>query len=272
MRGTLPKGRYEFGLIAQTETGKSYEGITTVDYAHIRPINLYRSSAFYIEAVDITIPTTLSVVYVRGVGDGVATSLRQLGIPTAVLSPEELAVADLSRFSTLVIGPRAYEAHKELVTYNNRILDFAKKGGTVVVQYGQTEMTRPGIMPYPIGLTSPAARVTDESAPVTVLDPRSKVIAGPNKIGADDWKEWVQERGLYMPTTIDPHYATPLEMHDPNEPENKGAVLVTPLGKGTYVYTTLSLLRQIPGGIDGGARLFVNLLSVGLDQPKKVTP
>ena len=272
MRGTLPKGRYEFGLIAQTETGKSYEGITTVDYAHIRPINLYRSSAFYIEAVDITIPTTLSVVYVRGVGDGVATSLRQLGIPTAVLSPEELAVADLSRFSTLVIGPRAYEAHKELVTYNNRILDFAKKGGTVVVQYGQTEMTRPGIMPYPIGLTSPAARVTDENAPVTVLDPRSKVIAGPNKIGADDWKEWVQERGLYMPTTIDPHYATPLEMHDPNEPENKGAVLVTPLGKGTYVYTTLSLLRQIPGGIDGGARLFVNLLSVGLDQPKKVTP
>ncbi|MBI3569447.1 MAG: DUF4350 domain-containing protein [Gemmatimonadetes bacterium] len=93
-------------------------------------------------------------------GDVVAPYLRQLGIPVMMLSPEELAVADLARFSTLVIGPRAYEAHRELVTYNSRILDFARKGGTVVVQYGQGEMTRPGIMPYPIGLTQPAARVT----------------------------------------------------------------------------------------------------------------
>ncbi len=272
LRGALKAGRYEFGLIAETETGKSYEGITTVDYPHIRPINLYHSSAFWLQAVDITIPATLSVVYVQGVGDVVAGYLRQLGIPLAVLSPEELAVADLGRFSTLVIGPRAYEAHKELVTYNQRILDFARKGGTVVVQYGQNEMTRPGIMPYPIALTAPAARVTVEDVPVTVLDPKSRVVNGPNKIGADDWANWLQERALYMPSTIDPHYATPLEMHDPNEPENRGAVLVTPLGKGMYVYTTLSLLRQIPGGIPGGPRLFVNLLSVGLDQPKKVTP
>ncbi|MBI3569446.1 MAG: hypothetical protein HY084_14695 [Gemmatimonadetes bacterium] len=105
-----------------------------------------------------------------------------------------------------------------------------------------------------------------------MLDARSRVVSGPNKIGDADWADWVQDRALYMPTTIDPHYATPLEMHDPGEPENKGAVLVTPLGKGMYVYTTLSLLRQIPGGIPGGPRLFVNLLSVGLDQPKKVTP
>lgn len=272
LRGSLKAGRYAFGIVAETEMGKVFEGITTIDYPHIRPINLYHSSAFWLQAVDITIPPTLSVVYVQGVGDVVAPYLRQLGIPLAVLSPEELAVADLSRFSTLVIGPRAYEAHKELVTYNHRILDFARKGGTVVVQYGQNEMARPGIMPYPIGFTQPAARVTVEDVPVTVLDPRSRMLNGPNRIGAADWADWVQERALYMPSTIDPHYATPLEMHDPGEPENKGAVLITPLGKGMYVYTTLSLLRQIPGGIPGGPRLFVNLLSVGLDQPKKVTP
>lgn len=272
LRGALTAGRYEFGIIAESETGKVYEGITTAGYPHIRPINLYHSSAFWLQAVDITIPATLSVAYVQGVGDAVAPYLRQLGIPLAVLSPDELAVADLSRFSTMVIGPRAYEAHKELVRYNHRILDFARNGGTVVVQYGQNEMARPGIMPYPIGFTSPAARVTVEDVPVTVLDPRSRILNAPNRIGAADWAGWVQERALYMPSIIDAHYATPLEMHDPGEPENKGAVLITPLGKGTYVYTTLSLLRQIPGGIPGGPRLFVNLLSVGLDQPKKVTP
>ena len=272
LRGTLKPGRYEFGLIAMTETGKSYEGITAIEYPHIRPINLYRSSALYLQAVEISIPTTLAVAYVQGVGDVVATYLRQLGIPVAIISPEELAVTDLSRFSTLVVGPRAYEAHKALVTYNNRVLDFAKKGGTVVVQYGQNEMARPGIMPYPVAFTAPAARVTIEEAPVTVLDSRARLLNGPNKIGDDDWADWVQERALYMPSTIDAHYATPLEMHDPNEPENKGAVLVTPLGKGTYVYTTLSLFRQIPGGVNGGPRLFVNLLSIGLDLPKKVQP
>ena len=274
IRGTLKAGRYTFGIVAESETGRSFEGMRTIEYPHIRPIHVYRSSALYLQAVDITIPATLSVAYVQGVGDEVASYLRQLGVPLAVISPEELAVVDLSRFSTLVVGPRAYDAHKELVTYNKRVLDFAKNGGTVVVQYGQTEMTRPGVMPYPIALTSPAARVTIEEAPVTVLDAKSRLLNTPNKIAAADWADWVQERGLYMPSTIDPRYQSPLEMHDPNEPENKGALLMTPLGKGMYVYTTLSLFRQIPGGVPGGPRLFVNILSAGLENPapKRVQP
>jgi LmbE family N-acetylglucosaminyl deacetylase len=274
VRGTLKAGRYTFGIIAQSETGRSFEGMRTIEYPHIRPIHLYRSSALYLQAVDITIPATLSVAYVQGVGDEVAAYLRQLGVPLSVISPAELAVVDLSRYSTLVIGPRAYDAHKELITYSKRVLDFAKNGGTVVVQYGQTEMTRPGVMPYPIALTSPAARVTIEEAPVTVLDAKSRLLNTPNKITDADWADWVQERGVYMPSTIDPHYQTPLEMHDPNEPDNKGALLMTPLGKGMYVYTTLSLFRQIPGGVPGGPRLFVNILSAGLENPapKKVQP
>jgi LmbE family N-acetylglucosaminyl deacetylase len=274
IRGTLKPGRYAFGVVAQSETGRSFEGIRTIEYPHIRPIHLYRSSALYLQAVDITIPATLSVAYVQGVGDEVASYLRQLGVPLSVISPEELAVVDLSRYSTLVVGPRAYDAHKALITYNKRVFDFAKNGGTVVVQYGQTEMTRPGVMPYPIALTSPAARVTIEEAPVTVLDAKSRLLNTPNKIVDSDWADWVQERSVYMPSTIDPRYQTPLEMHDPNEPENKGALLMTPLGKGVYVYTTLSLFRQILGGVPGGARLFVNMLSAGLENPapKKVRP
>jgi hypothetical protein len=142
------------------------------------------------------------------------------------------------------------------------------------VQYGQDIATL-GVMPFPV-TTPRTSRVTDEDAPVTILEPRSRVLNSPNKIGKDDWSDWVQERGLYMPTVIDPHYSTPLEMHDPGEPENKGALLVAPLGKGTYVFTSLSLFRQIPGGVPGGMRLFVNLLSAGIEPeraaPKKVIP
>ena len=268
LRGSLKPGRYEFGVYGETQDGARYaEGFREIVYAHIRPIRMYHSSALYLQAVDITVPANLSVAYVQGVGDVVATYLRQLGIPVAILSPSELGVTDLTRFSTIVVGTRAYGANRELVTYNGRLFDFARKGGTLIVQYGQNEMMRPGVMPYPIQLNRPtAARVTEEDAPVTILDQKSKVLNWPNRIGETDWANWVQERALYMPSIIDPHYATPLEMHDPREADNKGAVLITPLGKGTYIYTTLSLFRQIPGGVPGGPRLFVNLLSAGLDE------
>jgi LmbE family N-acetylglucosaminyl deacetylase len=268
VRGQLKAGRYEFGVIAATPMGKYAEGFTSVEYPHIRPIRLYRSSALYLQAVDIVVPATLSVAYVQGVGDDVAKSLRQFGIPVAVVQPAELPLLDLSRFTTVVVGPRAYEAHRELVAYNARLLDFARKGGTVVVQYGQQEMTRPGLLPYPIALGRPAQRVTEEDAPVTVLDTRSRILTTPNRIGESDWADWVQERALYMPSTIDAHWSTPIEMHDPGEPPNNGALLVAPVGKGMYVYTTLALFRQVPSGVPGGPRLLVNLLSAGLESER----
>jgi LmbE family N-acetylglucosaminyl deacetylase len=276
LRGSLKAGRSVFGVYAETWDGAKYaEGFREIDYAHIRPIRIYHSSAFYVQAVDITVPAGLSVAYVQGVGDVVALYLRQLGIPVAVLSPSEIDLADLSRYSTVVVGTRAYQANHQLIAYNSRLFDFARKGGTLIVQYGQNEMMGPGVMPYPVRLNRPtAARVTEEDAPVTILDPKSRVLNWPNRIGDADWANWVQERALYMPSVIDPHYATPLEMHDPKEPDNKGALLITPLGKGMYIYTTLSLFRQIPGGVPGGPRLFVNLLSAGLDErvAQKVQP
>jgi LmbE family N-acetylglucosaminyl deacetylase len=274
VRGQLKAGRYEFGIIAETENGRYMDGFKAVEYGHIRPIRMYRYSAIYLQAVEINIPATLSVAYITGVGDNVAPFLRQLGIPVTIISAEELPVVDLGRFSTVVVGTRAYEAHRELVAYNARLLDFAKKGGTLVVQYGQDIATL-GVMPYPV-TTPRTSRVTEEDAPVTVLDPKSRLLNSPNKIGDSDWKEWVQERGLYMPTVVDPHYSTPLEMHDPGEPEIKGGLLITALGKGTYIFTSLALFRQIPAGVTGGPRLFVNLLSAGLDPeraaPKKIQP
>jgi LmbE family N-acetylglucosaminyl deacetylase len=274
VRGQLKADRYEFGIIAETENGRYMDGFKAVEYGHIRPIRMYRFSAIWLQAVDITIPATLSVAYIQGVGDNVAPFLRQLGIPVTIISAEELPVVDLGRFSTVVIGPRAYEAHRELVAYNARLLDFARKGGTLVVQYGQ-DLATIGVMPYPV-TTPRTSRVTVEEAPVTILEPKSRVLNSPNRIGDADWKDWVQERGLYMPTVADPHYSTPLEMHDPGEPDIKGAVLITPLGKGMYVFTSLALFRQIPGGVPGGPRLFVNLLSAGLERdraaPKRVIP
>ena len=160
-----------------------------------------------------------------------------------------------------MLGPRAYEASAALVANNAVLMRFVRDGGTIVTQYGQYEYAQPGILPYSITLTRPADRVTDETAPVRVLDPSSPLLATPNRIVESDFSHWVQERSLYMPHTFDPRYHALFSMNDPGEPPNDAAVLVAPVGKGTYVYTTLSFFRQLPAGNPGAARLFINLLS-----------
>jgi hypothetical protein len=211
--------------------------------------------------VNVQVAAGLNVAYIPGVGDNVAPMLEQLGVPVTIVEPEKVAAADLSRFTTVVVGPRAYESSPALVAANPKLLDFARHGRTLVVQYGQFEMANPGMMPYPVTIVRPGDRVTEEDAPVRVTDPTSPLLSIPNRIGPDDWTGWVQERSLYMPRTHDPRYRTLLSMNDTGEQPNDAAILVAPLGSGTYVYTTLALFRQLPAGVPGGARLFVNLLS-----------
>jgi hypothetical protein len=189
--------------------------------------------------------------------------LETLGIPVTVLDPASLASANLGKFGAIVVGTRAYQASADLKANNKRLLDYARNGGTLVVQYGQYEMGDPGVMPYPVTLSRPADRVTDENAPVRVLSPASPILNIPNKIGDADWVGWVQERSTYMPRTFDEHYKPVVSINDPGEPPNNAGILVAPLGKGTYVYATLAFFRQLPAGVPGAARLFVNLLAAG---------
>jgi hypothetical protein len=140
------------------------------------------------------------------------------------------------------------------------------------VQYGQNEIQTPGILPYPVTLGRPAARVTDETAPVTVLAPGASLLASPNRITDSDFRDWVQERSTYMPTTADPHYQRVFEMHDPGEPPNENAVLIVPIGKGAYVYNTLALFRQLPSGVPGAARIFLNLIAADGKAPASSLP
>jgi hypothetical protein len=232
-----------------------------VDYDHIRPLRLYRPSELALQAVDVALPPRASIAYVQGVGDNVAPTLAQLGLAVTMLDPAAIPTTDLSRFTAVVIGQRAYDASEALFASNPRLLEWVRSGGTMVVQGGQYEMMRPGVMPYPVAIARPTARVTHPEAPVAVVEPGAGVLSAPNRIGASDFADWVQERARYLPQSFDPAYHAPLSTQDPGDPPNRGTLLVAPYGKGTYVYTTLSFFRQLPAGNPGAARLFVNLLA-----------
>lgn len=261
LTGTLPPGRVLLRATATHEGVAATTGYVALSYEHITPQHVYGASGMYLSAVSVKLPPRARVGYIVGVGDHGVEALQQLDVPVEPLEPAALATADLSRFTSIVVGPRAYEANEELVRRNARLLDYAAKGGTLVVQYGAQDMSRYPVTPYPLEWTRPAARVTREDAAVRVVQPSSPLLTQPNAIGAADWSGWVQERATYMPSTIDPRYRAPLAMHDPEEPDNTGALLEAPVGRGRYVYVTLALFRQLPAGVPGAARLLLNLVN-----------
>jgi LmbE family N-acetylglucosaminyl deacetylase len=260
---TARPGVYQVKAAALAGRERSEGSLVVIDYPHIRPRAVTHASAAEIRAARIALPKLARVGYVRGASDRVPEALAAVGIPLELLGPDTLARGDLSRYDAIVIGSRAYETDPALVTANGRLLDYARSGGLVIVQYQQYPFVNGSFAPYRFSIARPHDRVTDETAPVTVLEPSHPVFHVPNEIGPADWQGWVQERGLYFAHDWDASYTALLETHDPGDAPLSGGLLVASLGKGTYVYTGLSFFRQLPAGVPGAYRLFANLLALG---------
>ncbi len=258
--GRLAAGVHIVRAVVLDGAQRDSNGFIPIEYDHITPERMYRSADVSIQSVNVIVPAHATIGYVQGVGDNVADALRDLGVSVELLDPAALPTADLSRFSTIVVGPRAYQANQLLIDNNAYLLTYVRRGGNLVVQYGQNEMQRPGVMPYQISLGRPAARVTDEFAPVTIIEPRNALLDSPNKITNADFAGWIQERATYMPSSFDPRYSSMLKMNDPGEEPNSAGILTAAVGKGRYTYVTLALFRQLPAAVPGGARIFANLL------------
>ena len=263
----LPKGVkpgvYHLTAAALAGGIRSEGALAIIDYPHIRPRAVAHASTGEIRAARIALPTLTRAGYVRGASDRVPEALQAVGVPIEQLGPDTLARGDLAKYDAIVIGSRAYETEPALVASNGRLLDYVRAGGLVIVQYQQYPFVNGGFAPYRLAIARPHDRVTDETAAVTALDSSSPVLHVPNQIGPDDWRGWVQERGLYFAHDWDSAYTPLLEMHDPGEPPLQGGLLLATLGKGTYVYTGLSFFRQLPAGVPGAYRLFANLLALG---------
>jgi len=217
-------------------------------------------------ALDLNVPKNLRVGYITAEGEPIPEALRTLGLQVEMLDAQALAFGDLSKFNAIVVGVRAYELRPELPGANQRLLQYVSNGGTLVVQYNRDfAWNKEQYAPYPAKITNGPGgqlpRITDENSPVKFLKPDDPLLNRPNKITQDDFKGWVQERGLYYWTQFDPKYTAVLAMNDPGEPDLNGAVVYARYGKGMYIYTGIAFFREIPEGVPGAYRLFVNLLS-----------
>jgi len=211
---------------------------------------------------DLIVPEHLRVGYVAAENDPIPEILREAGVSVDLLDPIALAFNDLSGYDAIAVGIRAYELRSDLASSNHRLLEYAAAGGTLVVQYQRSvDWNRILPAPYPAKVGVPTLRITDRNSPVRVLAPQSPLLNFPNKIAAGDFEGWVQERGLYFLGDLDSRYTAILALRDPGEQDLTGGLVAAPVGKGTYIYTGLSFFRQLPAGVQGPLRLFVNLVS-----------
>jgi hypothetical protein len=212
--------------------------------------------------LDLVVPDKLRIGYISAGIDPLPELLRQLGIQVDMLDEVALAFGDLRPYRAIVVGIRAYELRGDVIRSNPRLLDYVAAGGTLVVQYQRDfAWNRLKPAPYPASMPPQTSRTTDENSPVRFLAPESPLLNFPNNVTLDDFKGWVQERGLYYWGTFDARYQPILAFRDPGEEEANGALVTAPVGKGTYIYTGISFFRQLPAGVPGAYRLFVNLLS-----------
>ena len=215
-----------------------------------------------VHVLDLKVPQDLHVGYITVESDPLPEMIAQLGIRVERVNEIELAFGDLSHYDSIVVGIRAYELRPDLPRANSRLLDYVKQGGTLLVQY-QRDFAWNRILPAPFPASMPesTARTTDANSPVHFLAPDSPLLNFPNKITLEDFKGWTQERGLYYWGKFDPHYQPILGLTDPGEEELNGALVTARVEKGVYIYTGLSFFRELPAGVPGAYRLFVNLLS-----------
>jgi len=263
---SLQEGRTEVRAVLEAGGKKYVEGYTLVTREDLGAAYYYQPAVQRVSVVDVRVPRDLKVGYIMGAGDDIPTVLEQLGMNVTMIPADKLTSEDLSKYQTIVLGIRAYDTQKGVIDNNKRLLDFVENGGRLVVQYNTLgsfgvpiDFNSGKYTPYPATLSR--ARVSVEEAPVAILDPANPIFHSPNEITQKDFEGWVQERGLYFMSQWDSNFTPLLESHDPGESEQKGGLLVAHYGKGTYIYTGYAFFRQLPAGVPGAVRLFVNLVA-----------
>jgi LmbE family N-acetylglucosaminyl deacetylase len=245
---------------------------TEIHYSHIPPLLLLPEARLKSVCVDLAIRGQ-QIGYLPGAGDSTAQCMEQMGYTVTTLSGADLIPDKLNRLDAVVVGVRAFNVRTDLADHVQALLDYVQNGGTLVEQYNTPQgLKTPRLGPYELQISPnlPPNRVTDETAPVTLLAPDHPAVTTPNRLTAADFDGWVQERGLNFPAVWDEtHYTPILACSDAGEAPLKSGLLVTQYGKGWFVYTGLSFFRQLPAGVPGAYRLFANLVSLHGDAPAK---
>ncbi len=249
-------------VIAELNGIVTDRGLQLINYDHIPIQTLLPKAQAKVIRIDLKKEGAL-IGYIQGAGDEVPGALRNMGYEVWEMKNEEITKANLKRLDAVVLGIRALNTNDRIRYIMPDLLEYVKQGGTMVVQYNTSNelaIDPSGFSPYPITLGRD--RITEENSPVRILKPGHPILNYPNKISEKDFEGWVQERGLYFPSSWDSKYETIISGNDTGEQPKDGSILVAGYGEGHYIYTGLSFFRELPEGVTGAYKLFTNMVSL----------
>jgi LmbE family N-acetylglucosaminyl deacetylase len=259
LNGLSEVGKKEITVKYLTESGKVFDkGMKRISYRHIPNLTYFPSSTFNLINLELKI-SPQRIGYIPGAGDDIPEVLMNLGYEVSLLENGMLNAERLSQYQTVILGIRALNVNQNLANQMDEVMEYVEGGGNLIVQYNTSSpLLARQLGPYPFELTR--NRVAVEDSPVKLEHGSHPILNSPNTIEGADFEGWVQERGLYFPGDWAEQYVTPFTMQDPDEPENKGALLLANYGKGTYTYSGISWFRLLPAGVPGAIKVFVNLI------------
>jgi LmbE family N-acetylglucosaminyl deacetylase len=252
-------GIYSIQAIAHSGGHTFPTGWQSVGYPGLRPYNLYLPAQLLTRKVDVKLAPGLRIGYIMGTGDEVPDAIEALGATPRLLTAADITSGDLSAYTTIVVGIRAYSSRPELSAAQPRLDEFVRRCGTLIVLYQSNNFPAP----LPLSLGRSPERVVDESDAVKILDPANSLLTKPNAITSADFDGWVEERGHSFLESWDKGYAALTETADPGQDPQRGGLVVAHPGKGTFIYCAYALHRQLPELAPGAYRILANLLSAG---------
>lgn len=258
---------YRIAAVANAGGSDYRTGYDVIQHRDLETRYLYRDAASGVRGIDVSISPGLKVGYVMGIGDEVPGGIAQLGADVKLLNTDDLANADLKVFDAIVTGTRAYAVREDLKTYNQRLLEYVKNGGNLIVLYNTQEFVPNAWAPYAADLPRNAEEVSEEDSPVDILAPNDPTLNMPNTITQGDFQGWVEQRGSKFWKTWDSHYRPVIATWDKGQEKQQGGWLHARYGKGHYTYFAYALHRQLPYGVPGAYRLLANLLSLSKTTP-----
>ncbi|MBL0270517.1 MAG: PIG-L family deacetylase [Chitinophagaceae bacterium] len=254
---------YHFAVDANNGRKDLYfVGMKEIRYDHVPYITYFNRATVRNERLDLK-TYGKKIGYITGAGDKVPESLEQMGYEVVLLGNKELAKNNLGQFDAIITGVRAYNTHDWMNKYYDKLMKYVQEGGNLIVQYNTSNNIGPvkaKIGPFPFNITR--TRVTDETAAVNILKPEHPVFNFPNKIVADDFQGWIQERSIYHGADTSGKFEKLISMADPGEKADDGSLLVARYGKGWFTYTGLVFFRELPAGVPGAFRLIANLIAL----------
>ncbi len=260
---TLQPGKsaiqFELRPILKTAGGIANLSAREIAYDHIPIQNYWPAASIKIVKLDLR-KSGKRIGYVMGPGDEVAGILGQIGYQVEILNKDKMPGGNLAVYDAILIGIRAYNTEAWLPQQHEKLMEYVKQGGKLIVQYQTTGgLLTQDIGPYPFKIGRD--RVTVETATMDFIVPTHPIFNAPNQLTAADFAGWVQERGLYFASEWDERYLPLFSCHDPDEEPVKGSLLLAQYGKGIFIYTGLSFFRQLPAGVPGAYRLLANMIS-----------